>query len=395
MKNILLNQEIEKSIEAEIIESRRHVHKHAELSENEYETVKYICQKLDGWGIPYVSGVADTGVVAVIKGKGEGKCVGVRADIDALPIEEETGLEFSSVNPGAMHACGHDAHCAVLLGVAHAMQMMKDEFDGTVKLFFQPAEETIGGAKRMIADGCLEGPDVDYVLGLHVEPTLKTGQVGIKYGKMYAASDMLDVTIKGKGCHGAHPDEGVDAIIAAAGILNGIQTAVSRNVSPLNSAVCSFGRIEGGTVRNQIADRVTMNGIIRTLDPETRLFVREKVVSICKTIGEAYGTEVEVKVMESYGSLINNDDVTKIVEKNAAELVGEENVILEKEPDLGCEDFSYFAAAKPSCFFHLGCHHEKLGDRQDLHNSKFTVDEDCMITGVKLQVKNILDLLNK
>ncbi len=384
----------EKNI-AEVIDMRRWLHTHAELSENEFQTMDYICERLTEWGIPFRKGVAETGVVGLIQGTGEGPTVALRADTDALPIIEETGLPFASENQGVAHSCGHDAHTAILLEVAHILSQKKEEFCGNVKLLFQPAEETIGGAKRMIEDGCMQNPEVDYVLGLHVEPTLNVGQVGVRYGKMYAASDMIDLTIKGKGSHGAHPDEGVDAIMVAAMILQGVQNIVGRNVSPLESAVCTFGKIEGGLVRNQIADEVKMQGILRTLTPEMREFFRNRVIDLAVGTGKLMGAEVEVNLMESYGPLINNDSLTSVVEKTMVKMLGQEQVIVEKEPDLGCEDFSYFATEKPGCYYHLGCHNPKEEEHIDLHNPRFTIDEDCLAVGVALQVENVLAILGK
>lgn len=297
----------EYDLEKKIISIRRQIHANPDLSEHEENTMSFVSNCLDEWGIEYKTDFAKNGIVAIIRGQKAGKVVALRGDMDALPIDEETGLEFASQRPGVMHACGHDAHISILLIAAFILKQIDVELKGSVKFFFQPAEETIGGAKRMIEDGCMENPEVDYVLGLHVEPAYDTGKVGIRYGKMYASSDMIDITITGKGAHGAHPNEGIDAIIVATNVLNTIQTVVSRNVSPLDSVVCTFGMINGGTVRNQIADHVRMEGIIRTLDVEARVKVREKVGKICKNISEAMGASIEYKVMESYGPLINNN----------------------------------------------------------------------------------------
>jgi len=381
------------SLQDEVISIRRTLHQHPELSEQEHRTMAFIAEKLDEMKIPYETCVADTGIVATLEGGHPGPVAAIRADIDALSIEEETGLPFASQNPGVMHACGHDAHAAVLLGTARVLSQLREELHGTVKFFFQPAEETVGGAARMIEAGCLENPHVDYVLGLHVEPTQKVGQIGIRYGKMMAASDMIDIVIRGKGAHGAHPDEGVDAIMVAASILTAVQTVISRRVSPLESAVCSFGKIRGGSVRNQIADCVELSGIIRTLDPKQRIFVREQVKNLAESVAKAMGAEIDFHVTESYGPLVNDDAVTAAVEKNAVKMLGKEHVILEKLPDLGCEDFSFFALERPSCFFHLGCHSEEIGPYVDLHNSRFTIDERCLMIGVELQVRNVLSLL--
>ena len=339
--------------------------------------------------------MAETGIVALIRGASEGPVIGLRADMDALPIHEDhPELPWRSQHDGVMHACGHDAHTAVLLGAATVLASMKDELHGSVKLFFQPAEETIGGAERMIAAGCLENPHVDYTLGLHVSPDLPAGQIGIKYGQMYAASDMLTLKIYGKSCHGAHPDEGVDAIVIAANIINAVQTFVSRNVSATDSAVCTFGTIHGGNVRNQIADYVEMTGIIRTLDPQTRMFARERVRTICEQTAAMLGGRAELIVEPSYSPLINDDAVVDTVRETAAEILGAENVILRKVPSLGVEDFAYFAAERPSCFYHLGC---AVDDpkRCVAHSRFFDIDEACIPVGIELQVASVLALMNR
>ena len=385
----------DKGLEEEIQEIRRHLHQYPGLSEHEEESAAYLAEKLEQWGIPYEMVLDGTGIVAVLQGDSEGPVVGLRADIDALPVQEETGLPYASKIPGVMHACGHDAHAAILMGVAKVLSGMRSQLKGTVRFFFQPAEESVGGAARMIEAGCLENPHVDFMLGLHVAPEYKTGQVGIRYGKMYAASDMIDITVHGKGAHGAQPEAGVDSIMAAAAILNGIQPVISRNVAPTDSAVCSIGKIHGGTVRNQIADCVEMSGIIRTLDPKTRIEVRNRIQATAEGIGQVMGAEVYFHVTESYGPLINDDAVTSAVERNAKELLGGENVFREEVPELGCEDFSYFAAARPACYFHLGCSSPEAApdQRPVLHNSCFQIDEHCMMTGAALQVKNVLALL--
>lgn len=379
----------------EAVALRRHLHQHPDLSEQETPTMNLLCEKLDALGIPYEKNVAETGIVALIRGAFEGPVIGLRADMDALPIQEDhPELPWRSQHDGVMHACGHDAHTAVLLGAATVLASMKDELHGSVKLFFQPAEETIGGAERMIAAGCLENPHVDYTLGLHVSPDLPAGQIGIKYGQMYAASDMLTLKIYGKSCHGAHPDEGVDAIVIAANIINTVQTFVSRNVSATDSAVCTFGTIHGGNVRNQITDYVEMTGIIRTLDPQTRMFARERVRTICEQTAAMLGGRAELIVEPSYSPLINDDAVVDTVRETAAEILGAENVILRKVPSLGVEDFAYFAAERPSCFYHLGC---AVDDpkRCVAHSRFFDIDEACIPVGIELQVASVLALMNR
>lgn len=384
----------EKAINSdELISIRREFHINAEVSGNEFGTMHRIATYLENWGIEYEKGIANTGVVAIVRGSKYGKTVGVRGDIDALPVQEvNLNLSYRSINDGVMHACGHDVHTAILLGVAKLIKSIEYELCGNVKFFFQPNEENCGGAERMINEGCIENPYVDFILGTHVHPSFKCGTVGVKYGKMYATSDMIKLKIYGKASHGASPNEGIDAIVVSAQIISAIQTVVSRRTSPVNSAVCTFGTIKGGNVRNQIADYVELDGIIRTLDSRTRVITRELVRNICEGIASAMGARADLEVIESYKPLINTDFVTDIVKANAIEMLGPNNVIIEDEPQLGVEDFAYFAAERPSCFFHLGSNNENM-DYPALHNSSFNVDEACLETGVKLQVKNILTLL--
>ena len=390
-KDILQN----KVLSEEVIAMRRAIHENPGVSEHEEETMQYIAGKMKEWEIPYEAGVAETGLVALIKGAADGPVVGLRAEIEELPIQEETGVDYASKVPGVMHACGHDCHTAILLGTAKVLAGMREELKGSIKLFFQPAEESIGGAERMIKAGYMENPHVDYMLGLHVAAEHDSGTVGIRYGKMYAASDMIDVTVSGKGAHGACPEEGIDPIAIAASIITTVQTVVSRTVAPVDSAVVSFGMIHGGTVRNQIPGKVELSGIIRTLLPETRVRVREQVRSIVEGVAKSMGGQAEFRVTEGYCPLINDDRVTELVEKNVEKLLGADAVIPEKEPHLGVEDFAYFAAERPACFFHLGVYHEKLGERIGAHNSKFNVDEDALIKGVALQVENVLALMEQ
>ena len=378
-------------IGARAVALRRYLHRHAEPSEREYGTMALIAEHLTDLGIPCRKGVADTGVVGLIEGALPGPVIALRADIDALPIQEENpGLDYASENPGVMHACGHDAHTAILLGTAELLLRLRDRLHGSVKLLFQPAEESVGGAARMIAEGVLENPHVDAVFGLHVASDLLPGRIGLRYGQMYAASDMLTVKVFGRSCHGAHPSAGVDAILIAAQILTACQSVVSRNVAPTDAAVCTFGTIHGGQVRNQIADCVEMTGILRTLCPETRLLLRERVRTICEQTAAMMGGRAEFLLEPSYGPLINDEGMVDRVCENAAALLGEGSTMLRREPSLGVEDFAYFAAERPACFFHLGA---GTGDPQhDLaHSSSFDIDERCIPIGICLQALNVLN----
>lgn len=379
--------------EKEIIAHRRRIHEHPETAGNEIETGKYVASVLDSLGIEHKK-VADTGLVAVIRG-GDGPVVGLRADMDALPIEEMTGKPYASKCKGVMHACGHDGHTAILLGAAKILSAHRDRLGGSVKLFFQPAEESFGGAERMIRDGVMEDPHVDFVLGLHVANEFMPGDVGIRYGEFYAASDPFDVVVKGKGAHGAHPELGIDAIVIAAKIIDALQLVVSRVAPPQQALVVTVGKISGGNVRNQISDRVEMKGIIRTLDNDFRVIARDTVRRVITETAAVYGGEAEVTIHSSYPALINDDAVTALVEKSAADVLGAEHIHIEKTAEMGAEDFAYFAMKVPSCFFHLGCRSTEPGVVPQAHNAYFDMDESCLIDGVKVQVNNVLTLMKK
>ncbi len=377
---------------------RREFHKYPELGGCEYKTMDKICSYLDLWGVEYKKGVAETGVVAIIRGKNklkdDYKCIGIRADIDALPINEETDVCFKSVNDGVMHACGHDAHTAVALGTAKIIKSMESKLKGDVKFFFQPAEETTGGAERMIDAGCLKNPDVEYVFGLHVDPGLETGKVGIKYGKMMASSDEIFINVRGKSTHGAHPEKGTDPVVIASNIVVALQTLVSRSTSPLNSVVLTIGSIHGGTAPNIISDSVEMKGILRTLDEETRGDMKKRIAAVVENISKAMDGEGTLAIRESYGALINNDDAVDKLKKAAEKVLGAENVEILECPNMGTEDFSYFSRNSKACFFNLGCRNERIGAIYPIHSSEFLLDEGCLRMGVKIYVENILGILN-
>ena len=380
----------------ELINIRRQLHKNPELGGCEYKTIDLICSCLDSWNIEYEKGVAETGVVAIVRGKNKSNnsmCVGIRADIDALPIKEETSIDFKSLNEGKMHACGHDAHTAVALGTAKIIKSLESELKGDVKFFFQPAEETTGGAERMINEGCLKNPDVDYVFGLHVDPSLSTGKISIKYGKMMASSDELRIKIYGKSTHGAHPHNGIDPVIIACNTVMSLQSLVSRNISPLNSTVLTMGSIHGGTGGNIIPDEVDMVGILRTLDPETREFMKKRIAEIVENVPKAMGGEGSLLIRESYGALINNDEAVDIIKETAQKILSKDNVVILEYPNMGTEDFSYFCQKTKACFFNLGCRNENIDAVYPIHSSKFMLDEACLEIGVRLQVENILKLM--
>lgn len=390
--------DIEKRINeifSELVEIRRDFHANPELSEKEFRTSDKICEILKNLNIEYTKNVAETGIVGIIRGKKGGKTVAARADIDALPIVEKNDVPYKSKNCGVMHACGHDIHTTVLIGVAKILKELELELEGNVKLFFQPAEETVGGAKRMVQEGCLKNPDVDYVVGLHVQSYIDAGKIELKYGKLNAQTDELIITIIGKSGHGAYPDTSIDAIVIAANVITALQTLVSRNISPLNSVVLSLGQINGGTKNNIICDSVEIKGILRTLDSETRAYAIKRIQEITTNICDAYGGNCLIEIKDGYRYLINSDEVVDIIYNTAKEIIGEENIQFKEMPSMGGEDFSYFMDDNvKGAFYHLGCGNKEKGITSPLHSDSFDVDENCIKTGVLVQVKSILALLD-
>ena len=379
----------------DIVDIRRDFHKNPELSQKEFRTQKKIQEYLNQWGIENYE-CAETGVVGIIRGRGQGKTIGLRGDIDALPIKEKSSTGYCSINDGVMHACGHDVHTTVVLGAAKVLKELADSEEsiaGNVKLFFQPAEETIGGADRMVKEGCMKNPDVDYVLGLHVMPYIDAGMVELKYGKLNASTDTIVITLKGKAAHGAYPDLGIDAIAMAGYVITAIQTVVSRNTSPLHSAVVSLGKISGGVKDNVIADEVVITGTLRALDDATRSYTKQRIREIAENTAKAFGGIGTVHFEDGYQALINNDEVVDVIKENAEKLLGRENVVFKEFPSLGAEDFSYFADAAKGGFFHLGCGNKKLGITASIHTENFDIDEECLKVGVLMQVNNVLSLL--
>lgn len=385
-------REMAERLYPKLVEIRRYLHSNPELGATEYNTQNYIIEQLAQEGI-VCEKIADTGVVVTIQGKGSGKVVGLRGDIDALPITEQSKTSYCSKNLGVMHACGHDAHTTILIGVGLLFHRMRDQFDGVIKLFFQPAEETIGGADRMVKEGCLKNPEVDYVIGLHVMPYMENGNIEIKYGTLNASTDTMTFVVKGKGGHGAYPEQGIDAIAIAAQMVVATQTVVSRSISPLDSAVLTYGTIQGGTKSNIIADEVKLVATVRSSNLEVRKTMIEKVSTIARGTVEGMGGELEISLADDgYPSLVNNDQVVDVVKVAAIEVVGPTHIFEKKSASMGGEDFSFFIKDVPGAFYHLGC---KIAQREDynIHTNQFDIDEECLVTGVVMQAWTALKLM--
>lgn len=382
-----------------IMDLRCRIHKNPELSNQESSTAELAAAVLREAGIKVFTGVGGHGVVGVLKGAGDGPCIALRADMDALPMEEKTGHPCASEVKGVMHACGHDVHTAVLLGAALILSEVKDRFNGTVKFVFQPAEEynPTGGAPGMIDGGVLQNPDVDGIIGLHVWPSLPTGTVATREGALMGASDRLFLTVKGRGAHGSEPDNGVDAIAIASQIITALQTIVSRNVSPLDAAVVTVGTIRGGDRYNVIAEEVILEGTVRTVNPETQEKMPGRINAIASGIARGMGGDCEMKYVKGYPPLMNDPGLTKKVFASLARVVGEDNVVAAEKPALGGEDFAFFTRKVPGCFMWLGCRPEGVAkeDMAPLHNNRFLPDEKAIPIGVEVLVNCALDLLGK
>ncbi len=383
------------SIKDEIIKLRRNFHMNPELGFEEYETSKFIKEYLDKEGISYES-YAKTGVCGIIRGDLEEKkdrVIGLRCDIDALPIEENNKCEYISTVKGKMHACGHDGHAAILLGVAKILNRNRELFGGTIKLIFEPAEETIGGARYMIEEGVLTDPNVDIMCGLHLDENINCGQIEVKFGAVNAASNPFKIEVIGVGGHGAYPSDAIDPIVISSNIINALQNIVSRVVNPLNSAVITVGSIHGGTGANIIPEKVTLTGIIRTLNSEDRQLVTRRVDEIAKGIGLTLRGKVKIEIEESYPMLINDKNSVNKLRNAAIKVIGEENVLEQEYPHMGVESFAYFANEIPSVFYFLGCRNEEKGIIHPAHSSLFDIDEDALMIGVAIQCQMVLDYL--
>lgn len=364
-----------------MLEMRRHIHRNPELSFKEFETCAYICERLKALDIPYTV-VADTGVVAHI-GSGP-KCVALRADIDALPLEEETGLPYASQNPGVMHACGHDTHTTMLLAAAQLLKERESDLKGTVKLLFQPGEEkTPGGASMMIAAGALANPTPSVIFGQHINPDAPCGELSFVAGPMMASADELYWTITGSGAHAAQPHKGRDPILCATGLVQHLQMLVTKRRNPLDPGVLTITSIHGGSATNIIPDSVEMKGTLRSFSETWRFdawtFLEEQTREYCRL----HGCEGEITILKGYPSLVNDADAVAFARDVASSIVGTENVS-DFEPKMWAEDFAFYSQQMRSCFWMLGGRPPADQSMPGLHNPRFAPDEDAMVTGAAM-----------
>ncbi|OCX50347.1 N-acyl-L-amino acid amidohydrolase [Mucilaginibacter sp. PPCGB 2223] len=371
-------QQLSKTIYNDVVANRRHIHANPELSFNEYNTSAFVAKQLDTLGILYEK-MADTGLVALLKGnKPSNNVVALRADMDALPITEANDVVYKSTNVGVMHACGHDVHTSSLLGTAKILTELKDEFAGTVKFIFQPAEERLpGGASLMIKEGVLENPKPQAVMGQHVMPLIDAGKVGFRAGKYMASTDELYVTVKGKGGHGAQPQQNIDPVIITAHILVALQTIISRSNDPKSPSVLSFGKVIANGATNVIPNEVKLEGTFRTMDEQWRKDAHQKMKKMAEGIAESMGGSCEFNIMHGYPYLINEEKLTASARGFAEDYLGKENV-LDLDIWMAAEDFAYYSQVSDACFYRLGTRNEERGITSSVHTPTFDIDEKAL-----------------
>ncbi|WP_075348753.1 M20 metallopeptidase family protein [Algoriphagus marinus] len=378
-------KELAKAYKDEVISNRRHLHANPELSYVEFETAAFVKEKLENLGITTIEQKANTGWSALIEGKNPGKkVIALRADMDALPIIEANDVPYKSKNPGVMHACGHDAHTASLLGAAKILQEVKDQFEGTIKLIFQPGEEVApGGASFMIKDGVLENPRPAGIIGQHVMPFIPAGKVGFRQGLYMASADELYITVKGKGGHGAMPETLIDPVLIASHLIVALQQVVSRAASPKIPSVLSFGRVEALGATNVIPNEVKIQGTFRTLNEDWRAKAHQKMLQIAHGIVEGMGGEVDFEIRKGYPFLQNDPELTARATEAARAYLGAENV-LDLDIWMAAEDFAYYSQVVDGCFYRLGTRNEARGIVSGVHTPTFDIDEDALEIGAGL-----------
>lgn len=390
MQNTVIAHLVEE-IEGEVIAWRRYLHTHPELSFEEEKTAQFIFEKLQSFDNLEVSRPTKTSVMARLIGKQQGKVLAIRADIDALPIQEETSHSFSSQNPGVMHACGHDGHTAILLGAAKILSTLQDQLKGEVRFLFQHAEELApGGAEEMVQAGVMDG--VDMIIGAHLWSPLETGKIGVAAGPVMASPDTFTISIVGQGGHAGLPHQTVDAIAVGAQVVSNLQHIVSRNMDPLDTLVLSITKFTGGTAMNIITGSVEIAGTVRLFNTELRPVVSEMMERVVKGITEAHGATYHFEYMEGPAPVINDNEITRLIEETACELYGEEALVLVK-PNMGAEDFSAFLQKAPGTYFFTGSGNKEKGTDYPHHHPRFDLDEDAFSKGMNMFVHATLKLL--
>ncbi|MCD7733531.1 MAG: M20 family metallopeptidase [Clostridiales bacterium] len=391
--NDTLRQEAE-ALSGKMRDLYRIIHQNPELGRQEHATSVLVERRLLAMGLE-TERVADTGIVGLLRGGRPGKTVAIRAELDALPIREESGLPWASQNEGVMHACGHDFHTAALLGTAQLLASHREELPGNVKFFFQPNEEGDGGAELMIRDGCMEQPHVDAVFGLHCDSQLPAGEISVMEGRICAASNPFTVILRGRGAHGAKPHEGDDVIVAGAQIVTAIQTLVSRRTAPTEPVVISVGTFHSGVAGNVLDTEARLTGIIRTLGSDRRREITGQFREMVETIAHAMGCQAEVVIEESYPGVRNDAAMTRLVRRSAAGQLGAENVHVGTEPSMGTDDFGYFSHLAPGCYFQLGTADPSWPERWRSHTPQFRVSEQALPIAAALHARIAVDYLTE
>ncbi len=381
-----------RQIQAEMIEWRRHIHSHPEIGLEVPETAAFIASTLEKMGLPVKTGIAGHGVTTVVEGKSPGKVFAIRADIDAIAVTEQTGLDFCSRIPGKMHACGHDGHAAMALGAAKLLAARSSDLKGSVKIIFQPAEEGPGGALPMIEAGVLEEPKVDVIIGCHLGTIwgLESGEVGVKPGPLMASTDSFSLTIHGKGGHGAVPHMSVDPVVVGAQCVTALQTIVSREINPLDPAVITVGKFHAGTVANVIPDKADITATVRYFNPSLQSLIRERVEGVLGSIITGMRATYDYTYREGYPPLVNDEQFTHFFRQVAADTLGKDQVKDLREPTMGGEDMSYFLSRVPGTFFALGSPRAVDGAVYPHHHPKFDIDENALWVGAALFAESAL-----
>lgn len=378
----------------ELIGIRRQIHQHPELAFEEFKTAKLVADRLAAAGIQHETSVGKTGVVALIEGQGTGgpeAAIAIRGDMDALPMDDLSGQPFASQVPGKAHTCGHDAHTATALGTALTLHALRDGFAGQIKVIFQPAEENLGGARAMLQDGVLHDPEISRILGFHVWPSLDAGKVGYCDGVVMASADVFDLTLTGVSGHGAHPHMAVDAVSAAAYFITQLQTIVSREVAPMNAAVVTIGRIEGGTAHNQLPDQVELSGSIRTHDEGARDAIKQSMSRLLQGLAVGMRVTPDLRFVDGCPVLRNDDATMAAVVRSSTAILGADHVVRLAHPSMGSEDFAEFATLVPSAHLRLGAKIDGLETM--IHRSNFDCNEIAIGVGVKALTRAAVDLL--
>ncbi|MBK4732564.1 amidohydrolase [Oxynema sp. CENA135] len=375
------------NLQMTLVEWRRHLHQHPELGFKEVQTAEFVRKKLQEWGVEHQTGIAKTGIVATIRGSKPGPVLAIRADMDALPIQEENEVSYRSRHDGIMHACGHDGHTAIALGTVYYLSRHRDDFAGTVKFIFQPAEEGPGGAKPMIEAGVLENPRPDAIVGLHLWNNLPLGTVGVRSGALMAAVELFRCTIFGKGGHGAMPHQTVDAIVVGAQVVQALQTIVARNVDPIESAVVTVGEFHAGSAKNVIAGKAQLSGTVRYFNPKMEDLIRHRFAEIIAGVCHSHGARYDLDYWQLYPSVVNDRAIADLVRSVAEHVVETPAGIVPKCQTMGGEDMSFFLQEVPGCYFFLGSANKSKDLAYPHHHPRFDFDETALGMGVEMFVR--------